>query len=65
VAIDVGVTREFILLRPQWFNSLLPEAPLALNIKWKFAQPICWQPERAIKVWMMKRDYQILIGEVD
>jgi hypothetical protein len=63
VAIDAGELREFPLLKPSDFGALSTDAPLSIDLKWKFAQPIFWQPERTIRVWMKKKDLQSLISE--
>jgi hypothetical protein len=65
VALDAGEVREFPLLNPRGYEALPAEAPLSIDIKWKFAQPILWQPERTIRVWIRKQDLQSLIGEQD
>lgn len=65
VAIDAGEVREFPLLNPSGYEALSSDAPLSIDLKWKFAQPILWQSERKIRVWLRKQDLQSLIGKND
>ena len=61
VAVDVGETREFHLLKPTEFSSLASDAPLLIILKWKFAQPIIWQPSRKLVAFLYKQDLENLL----
>lgn len=63
IAIDAAESRELIVLKPRDYNTLDADAPLTIIIRWKFAQPIFWQPARKLKVWIRKKDFSALIND--
>jgi hypothetical protein len=44
---------------------LAPDDCIHLELIWRFAQPIIWQPDRRIRVSLKKRDFSLLDGEED
>jgi hypothetical protein len=61
VPVDVDQVRELPLLMPNDFSEMEPEATVQMTVRWKFAQPYLWQPERKIRVWIRKRDLDALV----
>jgi hypothetical protein len=62
ISIDAGSSRQFPLLTPGNYADRPGDMVLSVTLRWKFAQPILWQPERKLKVWMLKSDLDALIG---
>jgi hypothetical protein len=60
--LDVEEERVFPVLRPAGFREMPPHASLVIDLKWKFAQPYRWKPERKLPVWITKEDLQTLVG---
>jgi hypothetical protein len=65
IAIDATETRELTVLKPSNYRDLEPDAPLVLTMRWKFAQPILWQPSRKLRIWIRKSDFMSLTGAKD
>jgi hypothetical protein len=36
---------------------------LVMELHWKFAQPILWNAERRVKIWIRKRDFESLFDD--
>jgi hypothetical protein len=50
------------LFLPRNAEAIEPENMMAVEIRWRFAQPRIWRVDRSINVAIRKRDLEMLIG---
>jgi len=61
VALDAGDEVFLPILKPSNYDEIDADNVLQIALRWRFAQPRVWKPDRTIPISIRKRDFDAMV----
>jgi hypothetical protein len=61
ISLDAGAEALLPILKPGNYDQIDPDNSLQVDLRWRFAQPLIWKPDRRASVWIKKRDFDSMV----
>jgi hypothetical protein len=61
VVVDAGGEAYLPVFKPKAFAEIDPWNMMELSLRWRFAQPVLWRPDRNLRVSIKKADFELMI----